>query len=471
MNTLAVARFPAELQAALETASASQVDQQSIEEGTQLLRQLERLLADIAAAVEVEQRTRSLQASKDAKVPPELLAAAELQLARLKHLHQVLRAGDVPATRRALRLAEVAGCKDQELAAASASKWSVLARELDIAVSIGETDRIRAALDQTAKSGICQAQLQPAIEALEAFKRSDAAVESLSQAMDSCDAELIYQALHSACQDSVTDSELLAGARSLLDRLLGLRQQLTRAMEARLLGDFGICDLFFLYIYTYVYIYIYIYQGGEGRTAAEAEAQDRAGEEQPKTGELRVTVIFATSGETHSKVVLPAGALVSDLAKALDETSKVPGKCSSFLRDGDRLACSRGAGVEEVTIQLVVHSLVGRWTWIKGERRDEQEAHDYECHVLLLRSDGRAQFNQFHSWRKDNENYGSKRTMIGCKERGGPRDQLSSQFLRGDDLKDEGWEPRRTGARERSPAATIVCSMWLTAASILYYIV
>ena len=74
-------------------------------------------------------------------------------------------------------------------------------------------------------------------------------------------------------------------------------------------------------------------------------------------------------------------------------------------------------------------------------------------------------------FRKDNENYGSKRTMIGCKERGGPRDQLSSQFLRGDDLKDEGWEPRRTGARERSPAATIVCSMWLTAASILYYIV
>lgn len=228
------ARFPAELQAALETASASQVDQQSIEEGTQLLRQLERLLADIAAAVEVEQRTRSLQASKDAKVPPELLAAAELQLARLKHLHQVLRAGDVPATRRALRLAEVAGCKDQELAEPRAAhlQWSVLARELDIAVSIGETDRIRAALDQTAKSGICQAQLQPAIEALEAFKRSDAAVESLSQAMDSCDAELIYQALHSACQDSVTDSELLAGARSLLDRLLGLRQQLTRAMES-----------------------------------------------------------------------------------------------------------------------------------------------------------------------------------------------------------------------------------------------
>ncbi|CAE7371689.1 unnamed protein product [Symbiodinium sp. CCMP2456] len=189
-------------------------------------------------------------------------------------------------------------------------------------------------------------------------------------------------------------------------------------------------------------------QGGDGRTSAEAEAQDRAGEEQPHTGELRVRVIFATSGETHSTVVLPAGALVSDLAKALDETSRVPGKCSSFLRDGeplrmeDRLACSRGA-VEEVTIQLVVYSLVGRWTWTKGERRELQEAHDYECHVLLLRSDGRAQFNQFHSWRKDSENYGSKRTMIGCKERGGPRDQLSSEFLCGEDLKDEGrgvWE-------------------------------
>ncbi|CAE7031407.1 hom [Symbiodinium natans] len=43
------ARFPEELQAALETASVSQVDQQSIVEGTHLLRQLEQLLADIEA--------------------------------------------------------------------------------------------------------------------------------------------------------------------------------------------------------------------------------------------------------------------------------------------------------------------------------------------------------------------------------------------------------------------------------------
>ena len=139
-------------------------------------------------------------------------------------------------------------------------RWNLLSRELEIAagsfgedqlahfrrhmkftqVSIGDTDRIRAALDNTEHSGICQArdpqrtpgahssfceeQLQPGVEALAAFKRSDAAMESLAQdenfarprsrkvhctalqAMDSCDAELIHQALLSACQDNVTDS-------------------------------------------------------------------------------------------------------------------------------------------------------------------------------------------------------------------------------------------------------------------------
>ena len=112
------------------------------------------------------------------------------------------------------------------------------------------------------------------------------------------------------------------------------------------------------------------------------------------------------------------------------------------MRREDPLACS--GVVEEVTIQLVVggpgfflclqaaaplcflSSVSPRSTALwgaglgkrarcrrsrplrciafsKGGRicvqRNVQEAHDYECHVLLLRGDGRAQFNQFHSWR------------------------------------------------------------------------
>ncbi|CAE7326186.1 unnamed protein product [Symbiodinium natans] len=156
-----------------------------------------------------------------------------------------------------------------------------------------------------------------------------------------------------------------------------------------------------------------------------------------RMSELRVTVAFATTGETHS-TVLQSNAVVSDLAKELQKTSQdALGSCS-FLRDGlplrmeDRISCS--ADLSDVTIQLVVHRLEGRWTWKKGEKPDEKQevAHDYECHVLLLRGDGQAQSSKYHTWRRDDENYGSQRTIIGCTSRPGPKDELSSAFLRGE---------------------------------------
>mmetsp|Transcript_6054 Transcript_6054/g.11035 ORF Transcript_6054/g.11035 Transcript_6054/m.11035 type:complete len:255 (-) Transcript_6054:92-856(-) len=175
-------------------------------------------------------------------------------------------------------------------------------------------------------------------------------------------------------------------------------------------------------------------------------------------GDLTVIVSFATTGETHSTVVLPADARVSELVKELDSTSAdALGSRSSFLRGEKHLALedpiSTGDGCQEVGIELVVRSLVGRWRWTKGAKPDtDGSVHDYESHILLLRGDGRAQFNQYHSWLRDNENYGSKRTIIGCQDKGN-RDELSGDFLTRDGEGDGGvWEI------ERDPEPTLCVS-------------
>ncbi|CAJ1374021.1 unnamed protein product [Effrenium voratum] len=209
------ARFPSQLKDALDISAASQVEQAKMQEGADLLLQLESLLADVEAAVGSEQRSASLRAAVNAKVPHELLAIAEKQLHCLTHLHQVCEAGDVPATRRALKLAEVAGVKDQEVAELRQvhQRWSHLTQELEIAVSMANTARLRQALANTENSNICQEQLQPAAAALAALQRSDQAAVDLAEALDTCDAEIIQKSLQDACNNNVVDSDLLFTAR------------------------------------------------------------------------------------------------------------------------------------------------------------------------------------------------------------------------------------------------------------------
>ncbi|CAJ1374029.1 unnamed protein product [Effrenium voratum] len=228
------ARFPSQLKDALDISAASQVEQAKMQEGADLLLQLESLLADVEAAVGSEQRSASLRAAVNAKVPHELLAIAEKQLHCLTHLHQVCEAGDVPATRRALKLAEVAGVKDQEVAELRQvhQRWSHLTQELEIAVSMANTARLRQALANTENSNICQEQLQPAAAALAALQRSDQAAVDLAEALDTCDAEIIQKSLQDACNNNVVDSDLLFTARQILDNLLRLRQQLAKAVES-----------------------------------------------------------------------------------------------------------------------------------------------------------------------------------------------------------------------------------------------
>lgn len=227
------ARRPSMLRKALDVSGRSQVDDAKTQEGEDLLKQLEFLLFKLEAAVGSEQRAATLQAAQ-VKVPRELLAAAEKQLNCLNELHRVLAAGDVPGTRRALKLAEMAGVKNEEIASADEvqRRWGELTRELEIAVSMGNTERLQTALSNTDNSGISEEQLKPARNLLGAFQRSDAAFLELDEAIDSCDAEIIHKSLVDACNNNVSDSELILGAREMLDNVLFLRQQLLKAVES-----------------------------------------------------------------------------------------------------------------------------------------------------------------------------------------------------------------------------------------------
>eukprot|EP00931_Biecheleriopsis_adriatica_P121600 TRINITY_DN9665_c0_g4_i1.p1 TRINITY_DN9665_c0_g4~~TRINITY_DN9665_c0_g4_i1.p1 ORF type:complete len:2531 (+),score=586.30 TRINITY_DN9665_c0_g4_i1:24-7595(+) len=228
------ARYPDQLDEALKVAAAAQVYTAEIEEGTRLLRKLEELLANVEAAVGSEQRTKSLKAAEEAKVPPPLLAAAENQLECFEDMHVALVAGDVPATWRALKLAEVAGVKEVELAEPRKvyEQWSTLARDLERAVSLAYTERLRVALANIESSGICQAQLQYARNALEAYERRDAAEVELQEALKTQNAEEIQSALRLACDAEFGDKELVDAGRTLLDRLLSLRLRISKAVES-----------------------------------------------------------------------------------------------------------------------------------------------------------------------------------------------------------------------------------------------
>jgi len=227
-------RFPDELKEALRIAAASQVSQEEIEEGSRLLKHLELMLAKVEAAVGEEERGKTLEAAHASKVPQPLLQAAETQLSCLKDLHMALAAGDVPATCRSLKLAMMAGNKELELAQPREvfETWSVLARELEIAVSLGYTDRLRAALADCEPSGICEAQLEPARDTLDAIERRDAAELELHQALETYTAESIQQGLRVACDADVADWASLARARDLLDHMLMLRLRLSKALES-----------------------------------------------------------------------------------------------------------------------------------------------------------------------------------------------------------------------------------------------
>eukprot|EP00435_Cladocopium_sp_Y103_P053753 s446_g17.t1 len=176
------ARRPSMLREALDVSGRSQVDDAKTQEGEDLLKQLQFLLFKLEAAVGSEERAATLQAAQ-AKVPRELLAAAEKQLNCLNELHRVLAAGDVPGTRRALKLAEMAGVKNEEIAKAHEvqRRWGELTRELEIAVSMGNTERLQTALSNTENSGISEEQLKPARNLLGAFQRSDAAFLELDE--------------------------------------------------------------------------------------------------------------------------------------------------------------------------------------------------------------------------------------------------------------------------------------------------
>ncbi|CAL1155456.1 unnamed protein product [Cladocopium goreaui] len=88
----------------------------------------------------------------------------------------------------------MAGVKNEEIASADEvqRRWGELTRELEIAVSMGNTERLQTALSNTDNSGISKEQLKPARNLLGAFQRSDAAFLELDEAIDSCDAEIIH---------------------------------------------------------------------------------------------------------------------------------------------------------------------------------------------------------------------------------------------------------------------------------------
>jgi len=227
------ARHPAQLHETLDSGRANQVPDADLSEGEALLRHLEHLLADIEAAEGIFQREAALVAAHDALVPPPLLEAAELQLKRLRELHAALRRGDVEVLRLALKAAQHSGVKTVETAEARITygEWAAAAREVEVAVSLARTERLRQAVAAALEIGIAEDQMEPATMNLRSLERRDLAAKRLHDAIEARKCETLLKNLKAACDADVQEPGLCEEALTLMEYLLVIRAELHAALE------------------------------------------------------------------------------------------------------------------------------------------------------------------------------------------------------------------------------------------------
>ena len=131
----------------------------------------------------------------------------------------------------------------------------------------------------------------------------------------------------------------------------------------------------------------------------------------------RVLVHSAATGELRSTVVLPLESTVADLIKELETD---PLSAISILHEDRAMTAEEKLPHgDEISVQLLLQNVIGRWTrrvGIKPEETEEEteEIHDYKEEILLLRKDGQGRFKRYHSWVKDSTSYGSDQMLIGC---------------------------------------------------------
>lgn len=227
------ARFPERLRAGIEWSESAQVDEALVDQGRELADFLEDLLEQAYGAVGVEDRDKHLQTAKGGDVPESLVRSAEEQLLRLREVIKAHIEGDLPATRRCLKLATTAGVKDVELAQIRVdfAQWHDSYREMELAVAMARTAPLRKCIDAAFAVGIQPAQLLWAQQVLIALELRDKAEAQLSVAIEERDCDKLRKALKRACDTNSQDKALIDRARCDLTQLVASRHRLKQAVQ------------------------------------------------------------------------------------------------------------------------------------------------------------------------------------------------------------------------------------------------
>eukprot|EP00434_Breviolum_minutum_P014845 symbB.v1.2.013089.t2/scaffold919.1/size152209/1 len=75
---------------------------------------------------------------------------------------------------------------------------------------------------------------------------------------------------------------------------------------------------------------------------------------------------------------------------------------------------------DEISVQLLLQNVIGRWTRHAGIKPKKswvpvmEEIYDYKEEILLLRKDGQGRYKKDHGWVRDQTSHGSRSIMIGC---------------------------------------------------------
>ncbi|CAJ1431195.1 unnamed protein product [Effrenium voratum] len=155
-----------------------------------------------------------------------------------------------------------------------------------------------------------------------------------------------------------------------------------------------------------------------------------------------VKVTYAAAGEqVCAPIVLPQGSSVAHLILELDGVSEHLGSCSTVLFEGQPLkACDplpssdAASAAGEISVELVVRPLLGRWSCTKGAAPAGKEPHDHHRKLIFLRADGSAAFYDHHKWKRDEANHGSVKKVVGLQ----PKEERQLDKFRAD--------PARVGA-------------------------
>jgi len=226
------AREPAMLRKSIQWSAVAQVCPHEVRAGIELADFLEDLLADVEKSVGIDERQKSLQGAREGEVPASLIARAEIQVDCLREVLAAHEQGDVPRTRKALKMATVAGVKDVELSEIRLvfANWTKLNREVEVSVSLGRTQRLTEAIDVALAAGITPSQLTWAQEVLVALELRDKAEAQLRVAMGMRKCEELQGSLKHALDVNLQEKALIDEARQLLHHLRGLRLNLREAV-------------------------------------------------------------------------------------------------------------------------------------------------------------------------------------------------------------------------------------------------